>query len=260
MKRICLLLVICFLSLSTYSQIVKKAIPDKLIVFTFDDATASQYENVAPLLKRYGFGATFFICEFPTEHESLYMNWNQVRALNRDGFEIASHTRSHPQMSTLPVEKQIEEINYIERKCYARNIPKPISFAYPGYDLNFSTIEILLEKEYKFGRGGGDRAYNPLSDHPLLIPSWSMSTDNKETIMKAFKEAKDGKISVLTIHGVPDIEHPWVNTPLELFEEYLKYLYDNNYRVISLRELLEYIDVDKAMKMITIDEKKSLKN
>ena len=87
-----------------------------------------------------------------------------------------------------------------------------------------------------------------------------MSTDNKETIMKAFKEAKDGKISVLTIHGVPDIEHPWVNTPLELFEEYLKYLYDNNYRVISLRELLEYIDVDKAMKMITIDEKKSLKN
>ena len=50
---------------SQAQKIVKKAIPDKLVVLTFDDAPASQYSIAAPLLKKYGFNATFFVCEFP---------------------------------------------------------------------------------------------------------------------------------------------------------------------------------------------------
>jgi hypothetical protein len=45
------------------------AVPDKLIVLTFDDSSASHYAVARPVLKRYGFGATFFITEgftFPT--------------------------------------------------------------------------------------------------------------------------------------------------------------------------------------------------
>ena len=38
-------------------------VPDKLVVLTFDDSKASQYTVVRPLLKKYGFGATFFISE-----------------------------------------------------------------------------------------------------------------------------------------------------------------------------------------------------
>jgi peptidoglycan/xylan/chitin deacetylase (PgdA/CDA1 family) len=40
-----------------------EAVPDKLVVLTFDDSVASHYTVVRPLLKRYGFGATFFITE-----------------------------------------------------------------------------------------------------------------------------------------------------------------------------------------------------
>jgi len=39
------------------------AIPDKLVVLTFDDSVASHYSVVRPLLKLYGFSATFFITE-----------------------------------------------------------------------------------------------------------------------------------------------------------------------------------------------------
>ena len=45
------------------------AVPDKLIVLTFDDSSASHYAVARPVLKRYGFGATFFVTEgftFPT--------------------------------------------------------------------------------------------------------------------------------------------------------------------------------------------------
>ncbi len=35
-------------------------IPDGLVVLTFDDGNKSDYTYVGPLLRRYGFGATFF--------------------------------------------------------------------------------------------------------------------------------------------------------------------------------------------------------
>ena len=48
------------------------------------------------------------------------------------------------------------------------------------------------------------------------------------------------------MHGVPDYAHPAVTTPPELFEEYLKYLHDNHYKVIALRDLAKYVDPIQA--------------
>lgn len=244
------------------AQVPDKTIPDKLVVFTFDDATASQYSVVAPLLKQYGFGATFFICEFPPNFidSSKYMNWRQIRELDRMGFEVANHTRTHPPVGKLSKENFLDELSYIEAKCDSLEIARPVTFAYPGYDLSLAAIELLKEKGYKFARAGGSRPYDPMIDHPLLVPSWAMNSENKKEIMKALKEARDGKIVILTIHGVPDSEHPWVNTPPELFREYLRHLSDQHYKVISLRDLGNYIDVKKAMRTIVPDTEKKLRN
>ena len=240
---------------ATHSQIIIKKIPDKLVVFTFDDATASQYSIVAPLLKQYGFGGTFYICEFPpsSADSKLYMNWRQIRELDRMGFEIANHTKSHPQLSKLTPEEIDAQIAYIEHKCDSMHIRKPVTFAYPGYDLDQRVLEILLKRGYLLARGGGNHAYDPLVDYPLLIPSWAMTANNKAEIMKAFGEARNGKIVVLTIHGVPDMEHPWVTTPPELFKEYLQYLSDQHFKVISLRELDNYINAGEAIQKLVPD-------
>ena len=40
-----------------------KPIPDGLIVLTFDDGVKSHVTFVAPLLKKFGFGATFYITD-----------------------------------------------------------------------------------------------------------------------------------------------------------------------------------------------------
>ena len=132
-------------------------------------------------------------------------------------------------------------------------IAKPLTFAYPGYGLDSEIVDYLAKRGFIFARAGGDRPYDPLADHPLLVPSWAMTSKNKEQIMNAFTMAKDGKIVVLTIHGVPDIEHPWVNTPPELFREYLEFLRTNSYKVISLRDLAEYVNMDEARKLINPD-------
>jgi len=58
-------------------------VPDKLVVLTFDDGAKSHATYVAPLLKKLGFGATFFITEgfdFPT-NKAGYMTWEEIGAL-----------------------------------------------------------------------------------------------------------------------------------------------------------------------------------
>jgi len=260
MTKIFILLLM--IPVSCYSQILKQEIEAKLVVLTFDDATASHYSVVAPLLKQYGFGATFFICEFQPNFQdsSKYMNWRQIRELNNMGFEMANHTRTHPNVGKLTQEHFLAELNYIEDKFDSLGSIRSTSFAYPGYGISTSALGILEEKGYLFGRAGGSRAYDPLADHPLLVPSWALNSENKEQIIEAFGEAGRGKIVVLTIHGVPDVEHPWVNTPPELFKEYLQYLSENNFKVISLRELENYIDAEIAMKFIVPDFNKELRN
>ena len=188
------------------------------------------------------------------------MNWRQIRELDRMGFEIANHTRSHPSVAKLTSEKFIEQLSYIERKCDSMGIAKPTTFAYPGYSLSLPVMKVLKDKGYLLARAGGSRAYDPVSDHPQLVPSWAMNVTNKQQIMEAFQEARNGKIVVLTIHGVPDVEHPWVNTTPELFREYLQYLADNHFKVIAFRDLRKYINVKKAEKTIVPDLNKKLKN
>lgn len=229
--------------------ILREPVPDRLVVLTFDDAVVSHATFVAPLLEKYGFGATFFVVEFPPDFDdkSKYMTWEQIRGLHEKGFEIGNHTGRHTHVTRTDRARLIEELEYIENRAREHGIPKPVSFAYPAYVTHPSALPVLREKGYLFARTGGNRPYDPTRDHPYLIPSYSTSAANRDSILAAFREARDGKIVVLTIHGVPDTAHPWVTTPPELFEEYLKYLHEHGYRVIALRDLARYVDVEKAL-------------
>lgn len=244
------------------AQILKKGIPDKMVVLTFDDAPASHYSVVAPLLQQYGFDATFFVCEFPPNYadSTKYMNWRQIQELGNMGFEIANHTRSHAGIAKLSKEEFINQLEYIEQKCDSLGVGIPHTFAYPGYSLNEQAFDVLSGKGYTFARAGGSRAYDPLKDHPYLLPSWATDAGNRLQILEALNVAKDGNIVILTFHGVPDLEHPWVDTPLELFKEYLQYLSDNQFKVIALRDLENYIDAEKARELIEPDFTKPFKN
>ena len=68
---------------------IYKPIPDKLVILTFDDGCKSQATFVAPILKKCGFGATFYITEglgFLNNKEA-YMTWEEVSGLHETGFE-----------------------------------------------------------------------------------------------------------------------------------------------------------------------------
>lgn len=46
---------------------------------------------------------------------------------------------------------------------------------------------------------------------------------------------------MLQFHGVPDGEHPWVNTPRARFEEYMAWLHRERYTGIALRDVARYV-------------------
>jgi peptidoglycan/xylan/chitin deacetylase (PgdA/CDA1 family) len=236
--------------------LVLEPIPDKLVVLTFDDSSKSHVTVAAPLLKKHGFGATFFVTEgFDSRtNKRDYMTWDEIAQLHRDGFEIGNHTRDHKAPSAKDPKGTREQLEAINAQCLAHGIPRPVSFAYPGNVLDKDVLPILHDLGIKFARRGGapeypyDKgrgfSYEPGRDHPLLIPSagdarpgWTL-----DDFKRAVSQAKDGKIAVIQLHGVPDTAHSWVNTPAPLFESYVKYLADNGYRVVALRDLTRYVD------------------
>lgn len=231
-------------------------VPDKVVVLTFDDSVASHYTVARPLLKRYGFGATFFITEgfsFRTNKQA-YMTWGQIAELHRDGFEIGNHTRDHLGINLHNVVRLKEQLDAISDRCREHGIPTPVTFAWPGNAFHTNALPVLQAAGIRFARRGGEPevpyqkgggvAYEPGADHPLLIPTagdarpnWTLENLKQATVM-----ARHGRIAVLQFHGVPDHEHPWVNTPRERFEEYMAWLHTEGYQVIALRDVARYTD------------------
>lgn len=217
-------------------------LPDKIVVLTFDDASRSHYTFVAPLLKKYGFGATFYICEYPPDFgdTTLYMSWYDIKQLSDMGFEIGNHTWHHARVDRLTNDSLKSELLFIEHRCDSFKIPRPTSMAYPNYVADGSKIPVLNRLGYGTARMAGFRAYHPVDDGPLYIPSFVLDTHNEQEIIDAFAKAKNGYVVVLTVHGVPDLAHDALSTTPAVFERCMKYLYDNHYTVVSMRKLTGY--------------------
>lgn len=103
-----------------------QAVGDEVVV-TFDDGFRNQLDNAAPLLAEQGFSACFFLVT-----DLLDANGDQARAFCRDklhlplpveplgwdgasrllelGHEIGSHTRSHPNLTSLGADALLEEL------------------------------------------------------------------------------------------------------------------------------------------------------
>lgn len=212
------------------------------VVLTFDDAEITHYNNVAPLLLKHGFNATFFVCEFPIKNpgdEKEYMNWNQIRELHKKGFEIGNHTGHHKNLTKLSPEEIKKEVGYIDEKCKEFGIPKPISFAYPGNRHDTISQRVLKEMGYQFARAGGAQYYKVNEDSKLAIPSYTVISSDKykERTMKALQDLKGEDILVLTFHGVPDILDPDYSTSIDFLKEILQYLKEKKIKVIAMKNL-----------------------
>ncbi len=215
----------------------------RTVVLTFDDAVTSHLANVAPLLKEYGFGATFFICRFSEEwraaHSSALMTAKQIAELSRMGFEIGNHTWSHPDLRKLDEDQIAGEIQKLNDFLANAGIPKPLSFAYPGGPYVENAAGILKRMGFHAARTTEQRTFNRSKEDPMRLPAIPIQGDDPSLFRNAVARATETDAVVLVFHGVPEYVHPWVHTDFERFKEYMAYLKENAFRVVSLQDALE---------------------
>ena len=218
-------------------------VPERTVALSFDDGVSSHATYAGPLLKKYGFPATFFVCEFPPDFadKHKYMSWEQIRDLHRMGFEIGNHTLSHKHVSGMTPAQFNEELAAIEQKCAQLGIPRPTSFAYPGYDTAPAALPVLKERGYRFARAGLDRPYDPKTDDALMVPGFTIKGSDEQPVLGMLAQTKAGRIVVLTLHGIPDYAHEWVSIDPKLFESLLERLKRERYNLVTIRDLAQYV-------------------
>ena len=239
------------------------SVPKKFVVLTFDDGNISDLITTAPILNGHGFGATFYITSGWVGKPGR-LNWEQVKELHDQGFDIGNHSASHPNMLHISEDEIREQIISFDEACAEHGVPKATSFAYPGGHHDRRMVKALAAEGYLmarravspeyplYDRGGPGPLYNPSEDDPFLIPGayvrGNLSSSDQE-FEEVLSRARDGSICVLIYHGVPDV-HSHCSTSVELFTKDMQYLKDNEFKVISVRDLSKYIDLTKRPKDI----------
>jgi peptidoglycan/xylan/chitin deacetylase (PgdA/CDA1 family) len=130
---------------------------------TFDDGYRDNFEVAAPILRKLGLPATFFVTTGFTGSQTVapwdrnlprppgWMDWDQVRSLAAQGFEIGCHTDTHIDMGTADAETIRAELEVSGRKLQEQLGRPSQLFAYPfGGPNNISERSLMLVREAGF--------------------------------------------------------------------------------------------------------------
>ena len=103
---------------------------DKVVILNFDDGRKSQFTHAKPILDKYGFKATFYVVCNYLDNKKGYMNWKEVKILQKEGHDIESHSMNHAHLEKLSEKGAFFEIAQ-SKKCLEDHGINATSFAYP---------------------------------------------------------------------------------------------------------------------------------
>jgi peptidoglycan/xylan/chitin deacetylase (PgdA/CDA1 family) len=127
----------------------KATLPEHPIIITFDDGYQDFYTHAVPILKSKGLIATIFLPtgKIGTSEEDRQDNswdskeaayptklliWDEVRDFIKDGFQVGSHTVTHPDLSSIP-DSQIKQELDQSRSDFRDKLGLQVDvFSYPG--------------------------------------------------------------------------------------------------------------------------------
>jgi peptidoglycan/xylan/chitin deacetylase (PgdA/CDA1 family) len=154
----------------TFSEAVLTPSAPRTLALTFDDAFASVKQFAAPVLARHGVGATMFVPTTyvsratpmaweglemwettPHASELTPMSWNDLGELAQAGWEIGSHTCTHPHLTRLDDDAVGAELEHSRTECQERLGLDCDSIAYPYGDVDHRVAKLASAAGYRAG-------------------------------------------------------------------------------------------------------------
>jgi peptidoglycan/xylan/chitin deacetylase (PgdA/CDA1 family) len=134
-------------------DVVQRRNLDRVVALTFDDGSDDALRVVLPELRKRGMKATFFVITSLVGTPG-YLTWDGVRALEKAGMTIGSHTAHHERLPDLPDDRAREELA-VSRRELERQLGHPVDLlAYPYNSLRRKTVALASEAGYRIAAAG----------------------------------------------------------------------------------------------------------
>lgn len=193
------------------------------ISFTFDDGFASARTQAQPTLTKYGLTGTSYVttkCVGMTtvpntcraDNDVRYMTWTQIKQLQAAGWEIGSHTQTHPYLASsdaddgqpnlLTPAQVAQELSGSKADLAAQGITAT-AFASPYGDYSPATLSEIA-KHYTSHRGFADQANNIWPHNDYLLNNMPVHAGVTVAQVKAKIDAAiaNKQWLILTMHDI----------------------------------------------------------
>jgi peptidoglycan/xylan/chitin deacetylase (PgdA/CDA1 family) len=219
----------------------------------------------------------FVVCNYVNSGNVGRMNWQDIAALQKDGMDIESHSMTHTPYLNILHQKQLDYEIGGSKQCLSIHGYNSTIFAYPyNSGSNVPAVIQTVARYYNIGRSGTAplmfldckgfknhpqtdcRTYTPTGglNYATRYTARSISFDIVE-LKDSFDNTKifpdfiklvnsqstyntGGKINavpLLVFHNVDWVTNRPYNTNVGLFDQLMKYLYENHFKVLNYKEL-----------------------
>lgn len=158
----------------------------KNIVITFDDGYDDNNKNAMPIMKKYGYTGTIFVAVKYMAWPG-YVNWQDLRSLQKAGWEIGSHTFNHVELAKCSKETTEKEIGESRAflEGFIKNQFKINTLAYPFGSYNDKVFEALAKNSYVAAVTGRD-GVNVVTSNPYEL--YRVNIFHDKLGLKGFKK------------------------------------------------------------------------
>jgi len=151
-----------------------KAMPDRTLGITIDDAYASIYTEAWPRFKAAGFPFTIFVSTDQVGRSNNYLTWDQIREMQTAGVLIGHHGAAHAHMAdgglASPKRDMKRANEAFEREL--GHIPKV--FAYPYGETSLALRNVIANAGFTAAFGQHSGVSNSSGD-PYYLPRFALN-------------------------------------------------------------------------------------
>jgi peptidoglycan/xylan/chitin deacetylase (PgdA/CDA1 family) len=156
-------------------------LPPRPVIISFDDVWQSQYVSAVPLLRKYGFTATFFVW-VRAVGRAHHMSWDEIRELDAQGMEIGCHTLTHLILPKLKSDEQLRREIVAARDLIAAHLGHPVtSLAYPFGQYDERVVQAARDAGFTSARSTWPGVYH--TKDGLLSLTGLIRTENAANLV-----------------------------------------------------------------------------